>query len=159
MAKKVFRLEQHRATKAQEREYVEKIIEAFDIDQKTFWQQINKRRKQRSQTVHPVVDPNGHIAGDIHSILNTWQHYYENLCSGTESESYDQNFKEMVDSAIAEIGLTPSSEDTDTLRTPITVEEVKMVCQELKNGKASGYDGLQPDHLKKLRSHATTVLG
>ncbi len=146
-AKRVFRRIQRQASLEHEIKYLNEVARTHEIDQRTFWQLINKRRRPKSQP-HPVINKEGNTAREIGDIVEVWGKYYTDLYTPTESEAYDNGFRDQVDREIREEDMIPQDGDSDILKSPITTEEVQEPCKSLKVGKAPGLDGIQPEHLK-----------
>lgn len=147
-AKRDFRREQRRQEAKHENQYLERIENSIEIDQKLFWGLINKRTKQRTPMIRPVSDRNGRIARDIDDIANVWKEHFSLLYTATERPSFDCETKTHVDEMIENIDMSPTDSDTVILVNPISLEEVQVACRSLKSGKAAGVDGIQPEHLK-----------
>ncbi len=146
-AKRLFRRDQRRASLAHETSYLDEVSKTQEIDQRAFWKLINKRRNPRNRHTNPVVNKEGNTIRDPDGIVRVWENYYGDLYTPSDAEHYDGEFREIVDQAISQEDMTPRNDST-TLKSPITPEEVKETCESLKVGKASGLDGIQPEHLK-----------
>ena len=159
--KKAFRKEQRLETAKYESQYLEKVEDAIEVDQKLFWHLLNKRTKQTKTRVRPVKDSNGKVVRETQDILKVWKDYYTQLYAPLQSERFDDETKHLVDTRIDGVDMTPTDEDTVILRDPITVEEVTKTCKALKLGKAAGPDSIQPEHLRhagnNLYQYLTTL--
>lgn len=145
-AKKQFRKEQRVAALAYETKYLDDVSKTQEIDQRSFWQLINKRRKQRNNQPRPVVDKEGKTIRDFDNIVRVWGEYYGDLYT-PESGQYNHEFENFIDREIKDTDMNPR-EDSDILSTPITSAEVEETCRSLRLGKAPGLDGIQTEHLK-----------
>jgi len=145
-AKRQFRKNQKRAEIEHENQLLNKLTKVQELDQKLFWQLINRRR-QAKNLIRPVSDKNGKIVRDIDGIVKVWGEYFTDLYTPKNLQEYDNDFKKVVDREIEETDMG-AHEDSELLKNPISIDEVKIACKSLKIGKASGLDGIQGEHLK-----------
>ena len=73
--------------------------------------------------------------------------YEIKLYSPLIRNSFDEEFKELVEKKIKEYSIKSFEADTDDpLQNSFTMGEVVEVCRSLPNGKASGLDVIQYEH-------------
>ncbi len=156
-AKREFRREQRRAVYRTELQYMEKL-EKLAYDQKSFWAAVNRKLHKKGTYLQPLELGNGVIATDPTDILEGWRAYFLKLYTPQEQPHFDEPFRLHVEEQMRGISTEPQHDDTELLAAPIRLEEVQDACKKLKCGKAAGYDGIQPEHLKHAGPMMQTVL-
>ena len=110
-----------------------------------FWQQVNKLGigNDRNQYIPwEVVLEDGSISYDKSVIFETWQKYFANLfCCDTPLQS-----PESSDMTVIEC----DNSGYCSLNDPISIDEVYMILNHAKTGKAVGFDGIPVEVLKNV---------
>lgn len=113
------------------------------------------RKKQTSQSVHKILDPDsGQILNNLDEIDTAFQTYYEALHRQSKKES-----KENIKSLLSSLDL-PSIGDhqSKNLIAQITKKELDTALNKLKNNKTPGSDGLPAEWYKMFREELTPLL-
>ena len=143
-AKKVFGKLLHSKEEEFNRKRFTDIDNRFDIDNLSIWK-ILRHNSEKDSPLHHVTR-NGTIYSTPCELRELWKDHFSTLLNEQpeESELYDNEFKNYVNSAIDQMMSTYSSsiDNTGILEVPFTVSEVAQVCRGMPNNKAAGYDGL-----------------
>ena len=100
---------------------------------KVFWQTIRKLRGKSSSTTNSVMNSSGNILSDENEIFSPWREYFEDLLNSVRATSTDSC--DTIDFGKEEV---------------FTLAKVASAIRELKSGKATGKDEIQPEMLKAL---------
>lgn len=102
-------------------------------------------RKKNKQGSTLLVD--GKVTSDPSSVLEAWSRHFNNL-----SSSYEDDYPALLEfnERIKELDRISTDYDQKDfiLDTPFSREEVEGAVESLKLGKAGGFDGLLPEHLR-----------
>ena len=145
-AKKSFRHCQHEAEKQYELKNMEDICTSQEIDEKFFWHLVN-RHKKGCNSSHPIRLANGKVITDPEEIRDHWKIYFKELYTPENLDQYDNDFKLHVEEAMVELECQSYFNDDECMKSPITVNEVRNICNSLKCKKAPGWDGVTSEQL------------
>ncbi len=155
-AKKAFRKEQRTAVHNCELNLLQELEKCGAVDQRAFWSLVNKRRHKRTTRVRPLETEAG-ILTDPTEIREGWRTYFEDLYTPKDLPQYDGSFKEEIEDRLRSFDQEQSSEST-LFHLPITVNEIQKQCKKLRTGKAAGFLGIQPEHLKYMGPTFTVLM-
>ena len=120
------------------------LCKASEVDEKLFWKLL-KKGKGKGKTTCILVD--GKFINTDLDITNMWADFFETLGQPTTDDSYDENFRIKVESAVEQIFAECVS--TLSCTEPLFVyDTMKEVCQGLKCGVAGGPDMITYEHLR-----------
>ena len=120
------------------------LCKASEVDEKLFWKML-KKGKGKGKTTCFLVD--GKFINTDLDITNMWADHFETLGQSTTDDSYDENFRIKVESAVEQI----FAECVSTLsctEPSFVYDTMKEVCQGLKCGVAGGPDMITYEHLR-----------
>ncbi len=154
-AKRIFRRRQRQTMREYELRQIEDLIMTQEMDQRRFWQLVNKARSPKKSAGTPVVSEDGHILTCAGDIAEDWAKYYEKLFRLTEGEAgqqstYDEPFREHVEREVKLMEIDSEQREHVITRHPITEDELVKAIQRLKNRKAPGCDGITNEHIKNI---------
>jgi hypothetical protein len=146
----------------QEREYnknrIDQIEQANSSDPKQFWKYLKGLgSKKTSYIPMKIYDVNGYIKSDTHSVLEKWKYDFQKLYSSGIQDTASIEFDDaLYDFVLAENSrfdehnmMNERFTNITPLNYPITELEVHRVVQKLKNKKATGYDRIPNEVLKR----------
>ena len=145
--KKVFRNAQREAEMAYELENMKELTKCQDIDQRYFWQLVNRHKKSKG-VLTPLKLPNGKVITDANDIRNAWKDYFNRLYTPTEDPSYDSDFKLYVEDCLKVMEKESVLSNENLLENPITDDELNKIMNTLRNKKAPGWDCVSSEHVK-----------
>ena len=127
-----------------------KEIEALkNEDPRTYWKQLNglNRTKKRSQVWESALNEEcEEVFGE--DIKLVWKEAYRKLgATDLDQEYFDNDFADNVEDEIEDM-MRKSYDHKEDLDRQISVKEVEKIVKRLKNGKASGVDGIVNEILK-----------
>jgi hypothetical protein len=136
-AKHSFKVCQREAEKQYELNNMQEICKTQQIDQKYFWYLVN-RYKRKGNTTHPIKLENGNIISDSDDIRDQWKVYLEKLYTPQSREEYDEEFKVHVEHSLLDMACESYNNDDKCMNNPISTEEVRELCKNLKRRKHLG---------------------
>ncbi len=125
----------------------QKIDALNDLDQKQFWYLLKKDTK-KSKHGRVLRNKDGIIISDVDSIGAMWEQHFSNLAQPNVKHDYDEEFKCEVERDISKFYDSLDEMSKNVMEDPITTEEVKSVCKNLKCGKAQDFTGLHYENFK-----------
>jgi len=158
-AKRTFLRAQRESENLYHTRQLEKLCREADMDQKGFWYIVNKMRKPRQPSVHPVRSQSGEFLTDPDEIAEDWKQYYQALFKKAEvGQGYDDIFYEHVMKSVKQMDMESVNEPNIITETAITEEEVQAIYKTLKTKKAPGKDGISNEHLVNSGPVATRAI-
>jgi hypothetical protein len=129
------------------RMHVQNYLAALDLklecdaetDSMEFWKEVNSR-KSTGKTSGAGIKLNGEIYISRESLVEQWKLYFENLYKCSESEYFDGNWKDFVDTTVDEV-MTSCRTDQRHITSACAIKT-------LPNGKSGGPDGIVYEHLR-----------
>ena len=91
---------------------------------------------------------NNTVITDPELIRNEWMNYFLKLYSNNDSPEYDASFKQNIEEELKEVEKLSFTQTTVILDNPFSYEEIYKMCRDLKCNKATGWDGITPEHIK-----------
>ena len=131
-----------------------------DLNQKTYWQIINKTRKGKKHMIKSL-SINDKLVTDDQEMADGCAEYFENLYR--KNEDIDPMHVQKVEQLVAYYSENSKVDRQDpVLGTSFTTFEVKACIKKLKLGKAAGPDGITAEHVKyggdSLAGMVTSIL-
>ncbi|XP_060075468.1 uncharacterized protein LOC132555135 [Ylistrum balloti] len=121
----------------------DEIEKCADVDQKSFWSLINKRRKSSAGTVGADMNFNEVTIRDPALLALHWGNYFEDIYSKSNCNNFDSRFEKRVNESI----VSSLCCDIDDNFEEFSLTDIKNVCKSLPCGKAAGYDPIVYEHL------------
>jgi len=146
-SKRIFRAEKRRLDEKLEETFYNEVNEAAEVDQVHFWKLL-KSRNRSSDRPPPPMTFGDEVIYDTREISNKWSEYFANLYKPDTSGKYDEDFRRDIESKVQEMVEMSKDRHIPLLDNPFTYEEVATCLRNLKNGKATGIDGISNEHLK-----------
>ena len=143
-AKKGLRREQRREAARRRDAKIEAIMSAGN-DSKAFFGLIKSQRKTVSAQTE-CLKVNDTMCQTPEEVCQGWATHFQNLALPLQKESFDSEYKSLVDMDVESIANICEMESKSI--SPITEEEVKRAFNKLKNNKAMDSMGLCSEHLK-----------
>ena len=129
---------------------VEEIIEAFSDDSANFWKLIHKFMSKTANKGSRFIrsmftnGKDGPCTNDSNEIVNVLKNHSERLGTPQQMPHFDNDFYADICKKVDELpDITDQEQDA-----PITIEEIQIQREKLRNGKAAGLDGIFPEMLK-----------
>ncbi|CAG2184978.1 unnamed protein product [Mytilus edulis] len=142
-AKKAFRDAQRSAIDEYESAIAQKIENDIDVDQKSVWIILNKR-KQKPHTC-TALKKDGTLFTDSNDLMNIWYDHFQNVFSqSVYSEPDRETYISDRVSTIRETNRTLNEKDD----LQFSYSDVINICSHLKNNKACGHDRIAYEHIK-----------
>ena len=145
-AKREFRKRQRQNTYNYEKNCMEELGKTQDMDQKFFWHVIRKHRRY-TQSITPLINEEGNILTNHNDIREEWNIYYQQLYGNVETATYDDTFKEYVNSEVLHINDKVTC-GQDLSGGPISVSESCKQINRMKLNKAAGWDQISAEYIK-----------
>ena len=143
-----------------EAEQIEILCREYDGIAWEWLKKLIPKRKKQKQEITEVIDNEGRIRGK-EEVMKVWREAYETLGRETEKEDdeYDREHKEKIIKELREIEEKDkenkknngNGEEEKEMNRPISINEVREIIKELKNGKATGNDKITNEIIKKRR--------
>jgi hypothetical protein len=143
-SKRQFRREQRRAEMNYELEFMNKLEQIEEIDNRYYWFLVNKSRKIYTKKINPIKVGDKVLRNPEH-IRQEWAYYFKNLFTPTCETHFDEKFKSHVES---EIENYENSEFPNSNQTHFTLIDFKQAFKGMKVRKAPGYDNVTVEHIK-----------
>ncbi|XP_072400312.1 uncharacterized protein [Diabrotica undecimpunctata] len=125
-------------------EFGNKMEEDYHSNEKLFFKTLKNLRTEKAQkTPKQIRDKEGHLLHDNDHILDRWKQYFEDLLN-------IQNDVDIITEEPEEVV------QEDQIQDEITIAETKEIIQELKKGKAAGFDKITAEMLKNMGDNNTT---
>ena len=140
-----------------ERKQMEDIANAENIDQNYMWYLVNKSRKKVGSSKHPIM-VDDKVITDQEDIVAAWKDYYSALLSPSTDPDFDDAFKDMVEQRLIEMVEESKHRLNVLTEHPLTCKEIATLCHSLKAKKASGWDMIEPEHVKFGGTKLVSVL-
>ncbi|CAG2193454.1 unnamed protein product [Mytilus edulis] len=142
-AKRAFRDAQRSAIDEYESAIAQKIENDIDVDQKSVWIILNKR-KQKPHTC-TALKKDGTLFTDSNDLMSIWYDHFQNVFSqSVYSEPDRETYISDRVSTIREINRTLNEKDD----LQFSYSDVINICSHLKNNKACGHDRIAYEHIK-----------
>ncbi|VDI12537.1 Hypothetical predicted protein [Mytilus galloprovincialis] len=142
-AKKAFRDAQRSAIDEYESAIAQKIENDIDVDQKSVWIILIKR-KQKPHTC-TALKKDGTLFTDSNDLMNIWYDHFQNVFSqSVYSEPDRETYISDRVSTIRETNRTLNEKDD----LQFSYSDVINICSHLKNNKACGHDRIAYEHIK-----------
>ncbi len=148
---RIFNRTLRRAERAYNRSRQDEIETVCTSNPTEFWNYIKKLGPRTSNKIpEEVYDDDNNIMYDRNSVLNKWKNEFENLYK-SDDKIFDDDFYNEI------LGLLRNAEnnmndplytDNQMLNRNITIEEINVVVDRLKNRKAPGIDRIPNEVLK-----------
>ena len=123
------------------------IDHAAEFDIRLFWK-LTKRRKPRSSRVYPEIrDIDGVKYSNPDGVAEVFSKFYETLYSPSESDNFDDIFRNEIDSSIGNIIKRCENDSQNLPGGKITTSELRDVINSLKLRKAPGADSIANEHV------------
>ncbi|CAC5423816.1 unnamed protein product [Mytilus coruscus] len=143
-AKRAFRDAQRSAIDEYESSIVQKTENDIDVDQKSVWIILNKR-KQKSHTCTALKKDGTLFTDTSNDLMSIWYDHFQNVFSRSVfSEPDRETYISDRVSTIREIYRTLNEEDD----VQFSYSDVIHICSHLKNNKACGHDRIAYEHIK-----------
>lgn len=121
---------------------VQKIETEIDINQKSVWSIINRRKSK--QSVCSALKKNGITYTDPHDISELWYEHFENVFKHSTFEDPERG-ENIFDKVSVIRNTAKLSQNLDDLT--IKLHDAVRICSHLKNDKASGHDRISYEHI------------
>ncbi|CAG2195433.1 unnamed protein product [Mytilus edulis] len=142
-AKRAFRDAQRSAIDEYESAIAQKIENDIDVDQKSVWIILNKR-KQKPHTC-TALKKDGTLFTDSNDLMSIWYDHFQNVFSqSVYSEPDRETYISDRVSTIREVNRTLNEKDV----LQFSYSDVINICSHLKNNKACGHDRIAYEHIK-----------
>ncbi|CAG2242874.1 unnamed protein product [Mytilus edulis] len=142
-AKRAFRDAQRSAIDEYESASAQKIENDIDVDQKSVWIILNKR-KQKPHTC-TALKKDGTLFTDSNDLMSIWYDHFQNVFSqSVYSEPDRETYISDRVSTIREVNRTLNEKDV----LQFSYSDVINICSHLKNNKACGHDQITYEHIK-----------
>ncbi len=92
-AKRNFREALGEAIREYETKEMKDINESNEMNLHHFWYLVNRKKKKKGTTIHPIKSKTGRIISDPNEINEEWKKYFQDLYTPKENEVYDAEFK------------------------------------------------------------------
>ena len=145
-AKAAFRREMRKSKMTYEKEQMEGVNRSHDMNQKHFWDLVNKAKKTQ-RSVCPIVCGK-EVITEPDRIREKWKEYFQDLFSPKDEPHFDNDFKAHVEDTIEEMVLAAKNSEPTIIKKTITTSEVEDCVKSLKNKKAPGFDHITSEHIK-----------
>ena len=147
-AKKAFRKEQKIAQLEYEKSMMQEIEGQDGVNMNFLWYLFKKAQGKYNQAgLQPIQNENGELLYEPKEIVDEWRNYYSQLFNTPEGTEEYKEFYEQVEAEVIELKETYRNIDEDTKHLEITEEKIRQMIKELAKGKASGYDGIDNEHI------------
>ena len=145
--KRVFRQQQRMTQMQYEIEMINELESEEDINANFLWYLFRKARNNNNQggSVNPIRNEEGILVTEPELVLNEWALYYESLFRKQPGDSRYAAFHHDIDAQVENMTNEMQMTSNDLF---ITESEIKRLFNDLKNGKASGYDNIESEHIK-----------
>jgi hypothetical protein len=104
-----------------------------------FWKSVNRRRNPQEKLEGVVKDANGELLNENDQVVERWSEYFESLL----------NVKDERRANLTSMGRGSVTSRNVRDHNVIDSQEVEEAVNKLKNGKASGEDGIANEMLKR----------
>ncbi len=131
-------------------EMLNKISDASEFDSKLFYQLIRRQRASVSSNSAFQLD-GGMVIHDVDIIRDTWADHFERLAK--DANGYDNDTAHTLDCIRIVMGA-----EHDENKFSIPAEDVAIIIQSLKSGKACDKQGFCAEQLKLLPDDAVEVI-
>ena len=131
---------------------METLSRTQELDQRHFWQLVNKKHKPN---VCPVQSEGGDLLIEPDAIRDEWTTYYKDLFSDHDDPSWDTQFKIKVENEIKNID---TSHRVILEGGPVTKKEVCNELNKMKCRKAPGWDNVTVEHFKHGGENTKAVI-
>ena len=144
-AKKIFRNEFRKAKIDWEKQEYDDIEQTAEIDQKSFWHLIKKKRQKGPQKEYAMMFE-GKRCIHARDIADGWATYFQNLYTPLEKAGFDEQFKQEMEAILCRL-MDDKVGFNEVLDGDINDGELKDAINQLKMGKAGGHDLLTNEHI------------
>lgn len=145
-AKAAFRREMRKSKTKYEKEQMEYVNRTHDMNQKHFWDLVNKA-KRTQKSVSPIVCDK-EVITEPDKIRMKWKEYFQDLFTPKDEPHFDNDFKAHVEDTIEKMVMAAKNSEPTVMKIPITPSEVEQCIKSLKFRKAPGWDHITSEHIK-----------
>ena len=146
--KRIFRQHMRKAERVWNREKYVEINAASEVDIGEFYRTVKKQRRKDSSSVQCSIKYQDNCASTPEGVCELWSDYYRDLLSPYESDTFDADHAEYVDSAVLDIEKLDIPWCDPIVEDGISDANVQNVVNSLKLKKAPGPDLLTNEHLR-----------
>ncbi|KAH3725676.1 hypothetical protein DPMN_051525 [Dreissena polymorpha] len=148
-AKRDFRRAHRKAANGNMMQLNREIDESAEMNTNDFWKQVNTRRMAYNCNNSTSGIKFGEIVHrDQKAITEQWGFYFERLYSPSNSEHFDDIWRDHVSQNVGQLRETLIPDNNAT----VMPEGIERCIRSCPNGKAPGYDGITYKHLKPVAS-------
>ncbi len=148
-AKRAYRCAYRKAEHEYNLKCQQDIKETEMMDQRYFWYLVRRARKQPlSNMQNGIVNESGTVVTESSDLLDAWVEHFVTLSKPQEGCDFDDDFKHYVENVVSEIDGGSVAWHESLFDIPFTIPETQKVCNSMKCGKAGGWDGITPEHIK-----------